>query len=244
MNTATRRERLLHLLYRRAATVPEIARDWSVSERTIYRDVAALRDAGHAIQASPGRGGGLRMAPDSKPRPVHFEVSEIIGLALSVAMLRAMPHMPFVASAEAALDRARLALSPERRRSLERLERRVLVGSPASPGVQGGLGEVDKGVLSTFEPCFTAGRAMRFAYEDAKGARSQRRVECMGLVLHAPAWYVLAWDLEKDAPRLFRMDRMAGAEVGERVAAHALRDAMSAMDGMVDSGGRRAIADG
>jgi len=33
-------------------------------------------------------------------------------------------------------------------------------------------------------------------------------------MLHSPAWYVVAWDLEKDAPRVFRMDRIAKATIG------------------------------
>ncbi|HEY1088748.1 MAG TPA: WYL domain-containing protein [Archangium sp.] len=46
------------------------------------------------------------------------------------------------------------------------------------------------------------------------GAGSSRRIECVAVMLHEPAWYVLAWDLEKDAPRVFRMDRIAHARVG------------------------------
>lgn len=38
-----------------------------------------------------------------------------------------------------------------------------------------------------------------------------------------PAWYVLAWNLAKDAPRMFRMDRMGAASPGKpRVTSHSL----------------------
>ena len=214
MNTATRRDRLLNLLHRGATTVPAIAREMAVSERTAYRDIAALREAGHDIQATPGPGGGVRIAPDSRPRPVHFEVPEIIGLALSVAILRATPHMPFARSAEAALDRARRALSAERQRAMQRLQRRILIGAPASDRVRTTLGAVDDALLSVFEQCFTGARQMSFDYVDGSGAPTSRRIECVALMLHAPAWYVVAWDLDKDAPRVFRMDRMAAAAIG------------------------------
>ena len=105
MTTALRRDRLLNLLYRGSTTVPTVADTLGVSERTVYRDIAALRDAGHHIQATPGPGGGVRVAPDARPRAVHFEVAEIIGLTLSVAILRATPHLPFAASASAATRR-------------------------------------------------------------------------------------------------------------------------------------------
>lgn len=214
MNTAARRDRLLNLLHRGATTVPAVARELAVSERTAYRDIAALRAAGHAIDATPGLGGGVRIAPDSRPRPVHFEVAEIIGLALSVAILRATPHVPFARSAEAALDRARRALSADRQRAMQRLQRRILIGAPASARLKDQLGPVDDGLLSVFEQCFTGSLQMSFDYVDWVGTPSSRRIECMALMLHAPAWYVVAWDLDKDAPRMFRMDRIKSPTSG------------------------------
>ena len=74
MNTSVRRDGLINLLHRGPTTVPAIAEEMLVSERTVYRDISALREAGHDIQATPGPGGGVRLAPKSAPRPVHFEV--------------------------------------------------------------------------------------------------------------------------------------------------------------------------
>lgn len=214
VNTAARRDRLLNRLHRGPTTVSVVAQEMDVSERTAYRDIGALREAGHDIQAAPGPGGGVRIAPDSRPRPVHFEVDEIVGLALSVAILKASPHMPFAKGAEAALDRARGALSATRQRAMRRLQQRILIGRPASNAVKNTLGAVDDALLSVFERCFTGLREMSFDYVDWHGAATSRRIECAALVLHEPAWYVVAWDLDKDAPRLFRMDRIAHATIG------------------------------
>jgi len=242
MKTAARRERLLHLLHRGATTVPAVAHTLGVSERTAYRDIAALRDAGHDIRATPGPGGGVAIAPDSRPRAVHFEVSEIIGLALSVAVLKATPHVPFAASAAAALDRACRALSPERRRAMKRLEQRILVGAPASEAVRATLGEVDDRLLPVFERCFTGGVSLRFDYVDAGGTSSTRRIECLALVLHHPTWYILAWDLDKDASRLFRMDRIEAPLCGEALEhPHRLADVLPEVDPALDRWHRRAL---
>lgn len=215
MKTALRRDRILNLLHRGTTTAPALALHFGVSERTVYRDIAALRASGHDVLATPGPGGGVSISTDSRPRAVHFEVDEIVGLALSVAILKATPHMPFARSAEAALDRARRALSAERQRAMQRLERRILIGAPASDRTRTGIGPVDDTLLSVFERCFTAGRVMSFDYVDRNGATSSRHIECVALLLQAPAWYVLAWDLEKDARRVFRMDRMSRPISGE-----------------------------
>ena len=184
----------------------------------------------------------MLIAPNDGPRPVHFEVDEIIGLALSVAILKATPHTPFTKSAEAALDRARLALTPERRRAIEKLERRILVGAPATERVRQTLGEVDETLLSVVERCLTDSRSMVFAYVDSKGARSSRHIECIALVLHAPTWYILSWDLDRDASRLFRMDRItAPASGGKLVENHALAEVMPEVEPVVDLWNRRPI---
>lgn len=45
-------------------------------------------------------------------------------------------------------------------------------------------------------------------YVDREGRRTRRRIEPHGLLVRAPLWYIVGWDLEKDAARLFRVDRI------------------------------------
>ncbi len=53
---------LLFVLQRRsAATVPALAAELGVSERTMHRDLAALRDAGVPLWTETGRHGGVRL---------------------------------------------------------------------------------------------------------------------------------------------------------------------------------------
>lgn len=230
MRTNTRRERLLNILHRGPTTVLALAQHFGVSERTIYRDVDYLRTEGHDVQATPGPGGGLRILRDSRPRAVHFEVSEIIGLALSVAILKATPHMPFARSAEAALDRACRALSMERQRAMQQLQRRILVGGPVSDQVSSSLGHMDDTLLDVFEQCFTSGLMMTFTYTNRDGVLSSRRIECIAIALHTPVWYILAWDLDQDASRIFRMDRIASPMCGELLKTrHELEEVMETL---------------
>ena len=136
-----------------------------------------------------------------------------------------------------------MALSPDRRRTIRKLEARILVGAPASERVQQTLGEVDRTLLAVFERCFTNARSMVFGYVDADGARTTRHVECVALVMHAPTWYVLAWDLDKDARRLFRMDRIREPATGDVLATHhALEALMPDVDPSEDRWNRRSLA--
>ncbi len=55
---------LYYLLDRKRATAPELAAEFEVSTRTIYRDVEALSSAGIPIYAEPGRNGGIYLLQD------------------------------------------------------------------------------------------------------------------------------------------------------------------------------------
>ena len=62
------------------------------------------------------------------------------------------------------------------------------------------------------------------------------------LIPHAPVWYIVAWDLDKDASRTFRMDRIAGAQCGEALKGqHALAEVMPEQQGADDAWGRRPL---
>jgi predicted DNA-binding transcriptional regulator YafY len=47
-----------------------------------------------------------------------------------------------------------------------------------------------------------------------------RRIEPHGLLVQSPVWYILARDVEKQAPRMFRMDRIAAPRLLSDVTFH------------------------
>jgi predicted DNA-binding transcriptional regulator YafY len=210
MSPSERREALLGWLRSRGSgTAAEVAQHLGVSERTVYRDVAALRDRGEPLEADSGPGGGLRLHPSALLPPVRLHVEEVVGLTLSLHLARqASPQAPFSRAADAGLERLTSSLPPERLRELQRLLQRVVLGRPASPTVARSAGPVEPSLLLAFERAFRTRRALGFGYLDRHGRHSERRIEPHGLLLQAPLWYVLAVDLVRQAPRMFRMDRI------------------------------------
>lgn len=51
-------------------------------------------------------------------------------------------------------------------------------------------------------------RPLRFGYESADGHRSDRHIEPYSLVHRRGHWYLVGWDVEKDAPRSFKVSRI------------------------------------
>jgi len=214
MDNRTRKDAIVGLLRARgSSTVDQLAHHFAVSARTIHRDLAALRSRGIPVDAEPGRGGGVHLDPAWSVPPVRFDLAELVGLIFAVSLARRASTLPFGAPAEAALGKVMAALPAARARQVQRLCRRVLVGPPASAAVLETLGTPPQSVLDLFEHTFSTQRVMGFHYLDRGGNASRREVEPHGLLLQPPVWYLLAFDLQRQAPRTFRLDRMSRPRV-------------------------------
>jgi predicted DNA-binding transcriptional regulator YafY len=89
----------------------------------------------------------------------------------------------------------------------------VIIGGPPSGRLLAGAGTSSSELLPLFEEAFSAGVGLAFSYRDREERSSNRRVEPHGLLVQSPIWYVLAWDVDKAAARMFRMDRISRPRV-------------------------------
>jgi len=212
-----RRDTLLTLLRRRGDwTVDDLAHELGVSRRTILRDINHLRDRGFDIIGMSGPGGGVHLEATSVMVTSHLDTDEVVALILSVAISRATTWIPFAAGAERALAKIEAALPKQRVGELQRFMQRVLIGDSArDPGSTDT--QIDPAMVTTFEKAFTTSRLLAFSYVDQDGRRTRRRVEPHGLLVRAPLWYVIAWDPRRDAPRLFRADRIRQPSITEQI---------------------------
>ncbi len=214
MDTRARQDALVGYLRSRAsATAEQAAQHFGVSIRTLHRDLAELRERDVPIESEPGRGGGIRLDPARALVPIRLSLEEVVGLVMAVSLSRRAAKVPFGRAAQQAMDKVLASLPEARARSLKRTLQRVVVGAPASRPVVASLGDVQPAVLEAFERGFSEQRALSFAYVDRTGVSSRRRVEPHGLLLQMPAWYLLALDLEREAPRMFRLDRISRPNV-------------------------------
>lgn len=208
----TRAERLMDLadLLRglEGTTVGALAEELGVSERTVLRDLSSLRRRGMPITGEAGPGGGIRLEGSRGITAVHLSLAEVVSLWLAATLSREASDLPWGESARSALSKLLASLSKDRARELRILCRRVIVGRPATARVRDGMGATPKELLQLFEDAFTRGVGLGFEYVDRLGRGSSRRVEPHGLLVETPVWYVLARDVDKGEPRMFRMDRI------------------------------------
>lgn len=194
---------LLGLLQQRPVwTGPELADRLGVTPRTVRRDVERLRTLGYPVHAGHGVGGGYRLGPGRDLPPLLFDDEEAIATALS---LLAGAGAGVAGNGDAAL-RALTKLDrvlPTRLRH----EVRALAGSVESFG--GGRPPIDPDVLMVLARACRDQVEAGFDYPSGTQVR-RRRVEPYRLVASDRRWYLLAYDVDRDDWRSFRVDRMTG----------------------------------
>lgn len=208
-----RAERILQLSDmlrgRETTTVTALATELGVRRRTLLRDLASLRDRGMPIAGEAGPGGGVRLDGDHGRTAVHLAIPEIVALWLGARLSRGASDLPWGEAADSGMAKLLGSLPTKKARALHALCRRVIVGQTASAQVRAGAAAAPRELLSLFEEAFSTGLGIGFTYSDREGRQSQRRVEPHGLLVEPPVWYVLARDVDKRAPRTFRMDRIS-----------------------------------
>ena len=209
-DTASRSFEVLRQLQRRGFVSSErLAADLGVTTRTIRRDVARLRDLGYPIDTRLGLDGGYSLAPGSVLPPIFLSMDE--ALACTIALRRwdqateqqlaagtlqkivaSMPHR--VQWIVAALDRTAVDLDIDGLKEPE-------------PAV------FDVGVLGELARACVLRGCMEFLYTQRNGTGERRRAEPFALVNTVRRWYLVAFDLDREDWRTYRVDRISAAKM-------------------------------
>lgn len=174
-----------------------LAERLEVSPRTVRRDVDRLRELGYRIGAIKGPDGGYRLAAGSELPPLLFDDDQAVAIAVA---LQSVPSSGI--DLDEAADRA---LATVRQVMPSRLRHRVdgIRFSGSENAVR-----VDPAVLETVSAAVRERRMLRFDYGSSSD-RPARRAEPHAIVAREGRWYLIAWDLEAEDWRTFRLDRLS-----------------------------------
>ena len=198
-------------------TARELALRLGSTERSVFRDLAALRERGYPIESSRGRGGGLRLHPSYGLGRVLLAPEEALGALLSLAVAERLSLPMFGGNLRAARLNLVAAFPAAERQRLQSLRRRVLVGQTGSDAVRASYGSPDTRVSRALQSAFVKEVVIMMDYERLDGERSTREVEPHALLLNWPAWYLLGFDRTRSGARTFRLDRIRKVDArGER----------------------------
>ncbi|MFD7100762.1 helix-turn-helix transcriptional regulator [Streptomyces xanthophaeus] len=204
LETSARLLRLLSLLQaHRDWTGADLAERLGVTPRTVRRDVDRLRELGYPVHASPGTGGGYQLGAGAELPPLLLDDDEAVAVAVG---LRTAAGNGVEGIGEASVR----ALAKLEQVLPSRLRRRVsALNEFTVPMLRGPLrSTVDAAVLTELAAVCRDGERLRFGYRDHGGGTSRRTVEPHRLVCTERRWYLVAWDLDREAWRTFRADRI------------------------------------
>ena len=208
----TRTDRLYAIVaeLRDRASGPRSARDladrFGVGARTIERDIDALRQAGVPIRRTESDGGYALDTTSTLP-PMNLSAAEAIAVAIS---LGGNGSAPVTRSARSALLKVVAAMSAaddaETRRTAEQVRLLVPDDEEAAP------------VAAVVEESVATRQVVRITYAGRDGTETHREVEPVAYVAGSHQWHLIGWCRLRDAPRIFRVDRIRQASLLDEIA--------------------------
>jgi predicted DNA-binding transcriptional regulator YafY len=181
----------------------ELAERLGVSRRTVRRDIDRLRELGYPVQATKGADGGYRLVAGKAMPPLVLDDEEAVAIAVG---LRAGAGHAVEGVEEASVR----ALTKLEQVLPARLRHRVSTLQAATTLLTSGDGASIAPETLTVMASTVAGRErLRFAYRDKDGSASRRLTEPHRLVSTGRRWYLVAYDLDRDDWRTFRVDRVS-----------------------------------
>ncbi len=202
-----RADRLLKLILAlsdgRRRTAQQLADQLEVSERTIYRDLDALTEAGVPVRTTRGPDGGVELPEQWRRAPTGLTTPEaaalaVLGVPSSLGALEGR--------ARTALAKVVAGLPPGQRVEAEAARRRLLVDP--SPWWSGSAAPAS---LDRLLDAVWGDRQVRLAYTSGEGRRSEPTLDALALVLKADRWYLVGGT--PGGPRIYRGDRITAVEV-------------------------------
>jgi predicted DNA-binding transcriptional regulator YafY len=201
--TSSRLLELLGLLQSRPVlTGPELVARLNVTDRTLRKDVARLRDLGYPVDSVRGPGGGYRLGSSGQLPPLLLTDDEAVAVAVGLSFLSAVPGL--ADAGESAQGKLERTLPGALRRRVAAITASLEVG-PVDTATNAATPVVDPGQLSRVATAITAREGIRFSYRDEDRARS---LDPYRLVNWQQRWYVVGRIRPSGEWRVYRADLM------------------------------------
>jgi predicted DNA-binding transcriptional regulator YafY len=181
----------------------ELADRLGVSRRTVRRDIDRLRELGYPVQATLGSDGGYRLVAGKAMPPLVLDDEEAVAIAVG---LRAGAGHAVEGVDEASVR----ALAKLEQVLPSRLRHRVATLQAATTPLTSGDGaSIAPETLTVMASTVAGQERLRFAYRAKDGTESRRLTEPYRLVSTGQRWYLVAYDLDREDWRTFRVDRVS-----------------------------------
>ena len=182
---------------RRAVTAARIADEFSVTARTIYRDIQDLMMSGVPITGEPGVGYVLDRSFTLPP--VQFDTEELECLILGLSMVCSWTDETTAATARQIMGKVKALLGERQREAFQG----VALFAPQS--AQKIPWSID---FSAVRRAIRTRQKIEIRYEDEQGVGTKRTVRPLAMAFFGSVWLMLGWCELRTEFRHFRIDRI------------------------------------
>jgi len=195
---------LTQLQTKRILTATELADKFSVSVRTIYRDIRTLEQAGVPIVTEDGK--GYTLMEHYRLPPVTFTESEANALITAEQLILKNKDTSFIKAYSEAIAKIKTVLKHSVKDKANLLSERVQI-------IQNADNERTSGHLSALQFALTNYHLTEITYTNEDNKTTNRTVEPFAILSTQENWLLLAWCRLRNEFRFFRLDRIKKSEV-------------------------------
>ncbi len=195
---------LTRLQTRQLVTATDLALRFSVSVRTIYRDIRALEQAGVPVVTEDGK--GYTLMDGYRIPPVMFTEKEANSLILAEQLVLRNKDTSFINDYAGAIDKIKAVLKHPVRDKVNLLADRTQFDRNL-------YAERNSSSLSDLQFALTNFHPVSMEYTNDSGEKSRRIIEPFALLSTRENWLMIAWCRLRQEFRYFRPDRISRLEI-------------------------------
>jgi len=179
-------------LARKPVTAADIAGQMEVSQRSVYRDIAALQAMRVPIEG--GRGLGYILRPGFDLPPLMFSIEETEAIVLALALLDRTGDRELKQAAKRVNRKIAAAMTPSLRRTFDANALYAWGTTAPSEGID----------LAVVRRAIRDEQKLAIAYRDESGRATERTIRPLALIYYSEAANIVAWCELRHALRNFR----------------------------------------
>lgn len=195
---------LMLLQTRRIVRAYDLAERFEVSQRTIYRDLKTLENAGVPIHAEAGV--GYSLVEGYNLPPVMFTENEATSFLIAEKLVEKMTDENTSKRFSDAVIKIKAVLKSTDKERINNLENHIHVSRRFSD-----LPELSDRIMPAIFDSIDRKRVLEIDYEaNYNNEKTTRKIEPLGLHFYADYWHLIAYCQLREDYRDFRVDRIGG----------------------------------
>lgn len=192
----------IYLQTKRVVTAAVLANKYSVSVRTIYRDVQSLLQAGVPIYGEAGS--GYSVMPEYRLPAIPFTREEAWSFLAAEKLVSQYTDKQLAQNFNTAMGKMKALLRYSEKQHLEDAQAQLLVH-----GMENGFNQELPDALSILIESIVSKRCVHIRYQKPEDITpDERTIEPVGVFIEGRFWYVMAYCQLRQGYRQFRLDRI------------------------------------